>query len=117
MASLQDFGKRILQISGVRHYILVRNDGKVMVHNLENTDVLAPMIVFGGLSCDAIGSVAGLTYLKYMMLTRKNNEKLLIFPMDAYFLGIIQNPDAYTQDIVDRITKLIQMVIKPKKSS
>ncbi|NJL59909.1 MAG: hypothetical protein HC887_09975, partial [Desulfobacteraceae bacterium] len=43
-------------------------------HNLDNTETLAPMIVFGGLSCDAIGSVAGLTYLKYMMLTRKNNE-------------------------------------------
>ncbi len=117
MASLQDFGKRILQISGVSNYILVRNDGKVMVHNLEKADALAPLIVFAGLSCDAVGSVAGLTYLKYLMLARKNNEKLLIFPMDTYFLGIIHNPDAYTQDIVDHITRLIQMVAKPKKTS
>ncbi|HAO23340.1 MAG: hypothetical protein BWK80_47080 [Desulfobacteraceae bacterium IS3] len=117
MATIQDFGKRILQIPGITQYLLVRNDGKVMAHNVDAPESLASVILFCGLNCDAIGSVAGLTYLKYLMLTRKNNEKLLIFPMDTYFLGIIQNADAYSPEIVDSVIRLVQMVIKPKKTS
>lgn len=116
MATIQDFGKRILQISGIKQYIMVRNDGKVMIHNVESPESLAPVITFCGLNCDAIGSVAGLTYFKYMMLTRKNNEKLLIFPMETYFLGVIQTHDAYSPDIVEQVIRLIQMAIKPKKT-
>jgi hypothetical protein len=116
MATLQDFGKRISQIPGVKQYLVVRNDGKTMLHDVESPEPLSSMIVFCGLNCDAIGSVAGLTCPRYLMMTRKNGEKLLIFPMDSYFLGIIQKPDAYSPDVVDNVIRMIRMVVKSKKT-
>jgi hypothetical protein len=111
--AIEDFGNRVAQIPGIKNYLLVRNDGKVIIHNIEKPESLASMVAFNGLNCEAIGSVLGLTYFKYIMITRKNSEKLIIFPMDTFFLGIIQNPDAYSNDVADNVIQLIQTVTKP----
>jgi predicted regulator of Ras-like GTPase activity (Roadblock/LC7/MglB family) len=112
--AIEDFGNRVAQVPGIKNYLLVRNDGKVIIHNIEKPESLASMVAFNGLNCEAISSMVGLTNLKYMMVTSKSNERLFIFPIDTSFLGIIQDPDAYSNDVVDNVIQLIQTVAKPK---
>lgn len=117
MASIQTFTKLISQIEGVKNYIFVRNDSRVIVHNTNNPDTLSSMIAFSGLSCDAVKSILGTTYFKYFILTRKTGEKLLVFPLENYFLGIIQDSQAYTPDVIQKIMRFITAVTRQKKQA
>ena len=112
MATIQDFTNRLMKIAGVNGYILVRHDGHIITHNVENPESLSSMIVFSGLSCEALKTVAGTTYFSYFMLTRETMEKFFIFPIDNFFLGIFQSADAYSPDLVNKITQFIQAVTK-----
>lgn len=114
MAKISDLVNLILQIDGVMNYIFVREDGYTLAHNFENKDELTAMITFSGLNCEAMKPIMGLTHFKYMGYTLENNEKLLIFPLGRYLLGIYQHAEAYTPDIVENIERLIEAVT-PKK--
>lgn len=110
-----EFADLILQIPGISNYILVRKDGHIIVHDFKNPESLSTSIIYSGLSCEAIKPMMGLSYFKYLGYTLKNNEKLLVFPLGKYFLGIAHEADAYTPDIVDEVTRIIDS-ITPKKS-
>lgn len=111
MADINDFANLILQINGILNYIIVRKDGHILSHNCKNPKILSPFIIFSGLSCDVVIKPAmGLTYFKYLIYTCNNNEKLLIFPMEKYFIGILHHMDAYTPDIVEEVTELLELM-------
>lgn len=114
MSNIDKLIKLILQIKGVTHYIFVREDGYILSHNYGETDALSAMIVFSGLNCHAIKPVLGLGHFRYMSYTLENNEKLLIFPIGRYLLGISQDSESYTPDVVERMERLIEAVT-PKK--
>ncbi len=114
MAKINDLVNWILQINGVMNYIFVRKDGYTLSHNFKNKDEFTHMITFSGLNCEAVKPLLGLSHFKHMSYTLENNEKLLIFPLGKYLLGIYQNAEAYTPDIVENIERLIDTVT-PKK--
>lgn len=107
MAKLKSLVNWILQIDGVAAYILVRDDGHIISHNFEDSDTVASIITYTGLNGKAIKSTIGLMVFKMASYTRENDEKLLIFPLGKYFIGLLQQPDAYTPDITARIEKII----------
>ncbi len=116
MAIIQAFTDKILQIDGVKNCIFVRNDGHVIVHNVENPGALSSMVAFSGLSCDAIKSTMGTTYFRYLSLIRASKEKFFIFPVQKkYFLGILIHSDAYPPAVIDKVLQLLEAVISPKK--
>lgn len=114
MATIQEFSKRISDIEGVKSYILIRNDGHVVTHNVDDPETVSTMIVFSGLSSDEIRSVMGFSGLSYFILTRENKEKLLIFPIRTYFLGIFQQADAYGPDVIEKVQEFIHAITKQK---
>lgn len=63
-----------------------------------------------GLNCRAIKSAIGVMYFKMAGYTRENDEKLLIFPLGKYFIGISQDSEAYTPDITARVEKILRVV-------
>ncbi len=116
MASIQAFTDKILQIDGVKNCIFVRNDGHIIVHNVENPGALSSMVAFSGLCCDAIKSTLGTTYFRYFSLIRASKEKFFIFPVHKrYFLGILVHSDAYPPAVVDNVLELLEAVISQKK--
>lgn len=111
MANINDFVNFILQIKGIVNYILVRKDGYILTHNCENPNSLSSVITFSGLSSElVIKPMIGLTFFKYLIYSRKNNEKLLIFPLEKYFLGIVHHAEAYTPDIVEEVNRMIDRI-------
>jgi hypothetical protein len=109
MATVQEFKQLISRIEGIKSYIFVRNDGHVVLHNSEAPDILASMVAFNGLTCDTMKSVIGTTFFKYLMITRKNNEKFFIFPAGPYFLGVLLDATAYSGDVVQKLLKLLRL--------
>lgn len=110
MASIQAFGERIQHIGGVKSHILVRHDGHVLGHSVESPEPIGDMTAFSGLSCEAIKPVIGATGFKYLCLSRANKEKFLIFPFNAYFLGVLLHAEAYPPDVAEKIMRILNAV-------
>lgn len=115
MAKINELVDLVLKIDGVTNYILVRDDGRTLSHNVENHEALSSIITFNGLNCEVIKPILGLTYFRYLSYTRENNEKLLIFPLGKYFLGISQHAEAYTPDIVEGVEKIVEALVRKAK--
>jgi hypothetical protein len=109
-----DFADLIMEIDGVMNYTLVRNDGRVMTHNFVEPEPISSTVLFNGLSCDALKPVMGLTNFRHLICIRDNNEELMVFPIGKYFLGILQGADAYTDDIVAEVSRIIDAVIQDR---
>lgn len=116
MPTIIDFAK-IAKVDGVKNFILIRKDGQVMTHNMENPEALSPFIVLCGLNADAIGVSLSLEQMTNITVTRENKEHLHIFPAGNYFAAVFQKSDAYTPDVIKSISKFINTVIaQPKKT-
>jgi hypothetical protein len=115
MATIQDFAKRIMQIEGVKNMILVRNDGHILTHNIDNPIELSSTIVFCGLTGDALRSVVGFSCLNYFIISRESKEKLFVFPIESYFLGIYQYANAYSPDLVNSVSRIVQALTRKKQ--
>ena len=89
------FAERILQITGVKNFILIKEDGQILAHNIDhiNPEILSSITLLCGLSSEMIKSSFGFTHFRYAILSRSGNENILIFPLKNYFLGLLQNED------------------------
>lgn len=117
MANLEAFAQRVLKIDGVEQFIFIRNDGHILIHNVENPETLSALVAFTGLSGEAMRAVIGATYFRHLHISRQNKENFLIFPLDNYFLGILQHSEAYTPDVIHRVARLIQAITRTRNSS
>ncbi|MFP4350442.1 MAG: hypothetical protein ACOC3W_03580 [Thermodesulfobacteriota bacterium] len=117
MANLETFAQRVLKIEGVEQFIFIRNDGHILIHNVENPQSLSALTAFTGLSGEALRTVIGTTYFKHLSFSRRSKENFLIFPLNNYFLGILQHAEAYTPDVVQRVNRLIQAITRSRTAS
>ena len=114
MAKINDLVNQILELEGISNYILVRDDGHTLSQNFKDLDALPSIITFSGLNCEALKPLMGLSHFKYLSYTWGNNDKLLIFPLGKYFLGISHPAETYTPDIVDSIEQIIESISRKK---
>ncbi len=119
MSSIKEkFSKRILEINGVKRYILVRDDGEILVHNLqeENPETISSILLFSGLNCNKIRSGFGFRNLKYLSVSKENNENLFIFPMEKYFLGVMQHSNANSMELLKDLSNFIEGIMMTKSN-
>ncbi len=117
MSSIREkFGKRLLQINGVKRFILVRNDGEILAHNLaeENPETLSSILLFSALNCDKIKSGFGFRNTKYMAVSKENNENLYIFQMEKYYLGVMQHANANMMELIRDVSSFIDSIMMTK---
>lgn len=115
MSSIKEkFAKRLLQINGVKRYILVRNDGEILAHNLmeENPETISSILLFSALNCDKIKSGFGFRNVKYMAVSKDNNENLYIFQMEKYYLGVMQHSNANTMELIKDVSGFIDGMMR-----
>ncbi|MCK5323697.1 MAG: roadblock/LC7 domain-containing protein [Desulfobulbaceae bacterium] len=103
MATLSDFA-RIVEIKGVAHYVLVKNDGTIASHNTEQPESLAKMVLACGLNCDEIEK-ARFTYFVFSLGNRGN---YCIFPVGNYYLGVLLQAGIDVDLMVNTIIEFIQ---------
>ena len=115
MATAREFIQQLLLIPGIKSYCLVRPDGKALTHNLAAPDTQAALILLGGKAGEAIRKGMGLQHFRHLELKRTNQEHLLIFPVEQYLLGVTQQAEAVTADLVEKVSIFLMKITRPSR--
>ncbi len=117
MATTQKaFTNRILQIPGVKHFILVKENGKIIAHNVitdkNKPEDISSTIVSSAIHSEAIRSTMGFTHFNCLKISRENSENILVFPIKNYFLGIFQEPDDKDPETSESNLSIIENIVE-----
>jgi predicted regulator of Ras-like GTPase activity (Roadblock/LC7/MglB family) len=108
MASLQDFVGKISKVLGVKGYLLLKRDGRILSQNIQIPDRLSAMVVICATTAESATTAGGLTRFRCLVLVRGKKEKLLVFPAMQSFLLVVEKPDIYTPELLREIEGVIQ---------
>ncbi|GAB4175443.1 MAG: hypothetical protein Tsb0017_26800 [Geothermobacteraceae bacterium] len=111
------FAARMAAIEGVRHFVLIRRDGQVITHNLEDPDELAALATLCGLQSEAIAETHGFSPLVRLCLRRSGGESFSLFRLDKYYVAVMQEAACPLEDLFDRISKFLSSLRRKKQSS
>lgn len=110
MATLEDFAK-VKDVVGVAEYVLVRQDGQLMVHDAKDYDALSRVVMLCGSNCDAIK--AGIpSRFHYFLFSRECGEHLLVFPVGGYYLGVVQSADVESAQVALAVTAFVRELVR-----
>lgn len=101
------FAARMKAIAGVRDFLLVRKDGRVITHSLDDADELAALATLCGLQAESIAQALGFSPMERLVMRRENGENVALFRLDKYFVGVIQNADCPLEDVTERVTRFL----------
>jgi len=112
VASVQEkFAKKILQIQGVKGFILVQKDGQILASKTDmatKPQTLAAMIILSGQDCNTLKAAMGFSHYHYLTVTQENIGKLLVFPIRNYFLGVVHQSQDHDPGVVRKIRQVIK---------
>lgn len=110
MTTLHDFTK-VKDVVGVAEYVLVRQDGHLMVHDAKDHEALAQLVGLCGTNCDAIK--AGIpSRFHYFLFSRECGEHLLVFPVGGYYLGIVQAAAVESSHVALTVMAFIRKLVR-----
>ncbi len=110
MATARDFVVRVGQIDGVAGCMLMREDGELLEYNLEDPDFYTSLMLLGGVSAQGIMDKAGFSHCRHLSFHRAGKENFHLFPIDRFYLGVLQSPDCYLPDMLQSVLRLIGRV-------
>ncbi|PLX86226.1 MAG: hypothetical protein C0614_03885 [Desulfuromonas sp.] len=113
MTRLKLLKDRLERIRGVENYVLVRHDGEVISHNMNNPDKVASMVAICGRSSNLLKEANGFSETNHIILTRKDRRHFLVFCLSRYFFGVQQIPGTDTQRLASSISGVIREI--PRK--
>ncbi|MBN2428252.1 MAG: hypothetical protein JXK94_07950 [Deltaproteobacteria bacterium] len=117
MTGVQRFANRIEQIKGVGNYIVARNDGQIVIHNLENPEKLTSLVTIGGFHSVAIQKTLGFSDFGYLIYIRPQNQNLIIFALDKYYIGILQKIDSNQTQLIEDVSRFLFNLKNQKKTN
>ncbi|PLX79325.1 MAG: hypothetical protein C0616_11755 [Desulfuromonas sp.] len=117
MKASERFANRLNTIKGVKHFVLARNDGQLVTHNLTEPDNLSSMTTLCGIYATHIKETLGFGTFEHMVLFRANEEHVVLFPLDRYFLGIVHHSGADQPALIERITRFLQSLLLKRNSA
>jgi predicted regulator of Ras-like GTPase activity (Roadblock/LC7/MglB family) len=109
MTTVREFHNIMAQLKGIKHFILTRNDGRVVTHDLKNPAELSTMISYCGLNADAMRKFIGTTRFRYMVFIHGNRQRFFIVPLGNYFLGVLMVSNASTSALAVGISQLFKI--------
>ena len=95
------------RLKGSAITLFARNDGQIIIHNLENPEKLISLVTFGGLNAQSIQKTLGFSQFGYLLFIRPQNQNLIIFSLDKYYLGILQKIDSNQTQLIDEISRFL----------
>lgn len=110
MATAKEFVDRISNIEGVSGCLLVREDGEILGRSLEDPDLYTSLMIHGGISARGIMDKVGFSYCRYLSFNREGKEHFHLFPIDKFYLGVIQTSECYVPDMLQAVLRLIGRV-------
>jgi uncharacterized secreted protein with C-terminal beta-propeller domain len=117
MSATERFSNRIVQIKGVDHFVLTRQDGQIITHNLSNPEQLVSVVTLGGYAAQAIQKRVGFSQFRYLVYTRPQGRNLIVFSFDKYLLGIQQKADTSQTELVGEVSLFLQHILNRRNES
>ncbi len=102
---------RLKGLATVDDYLVVRQDGKIMLHNVSAAQDFAPMIQLVGRNCDSLPMPADFPRFRHFLLTRESGENLLIFPLGNYYLGCLQSAGYTSRQAASEVLGFIKEIM------
>lgn len=110
MTTLHDFTK-VKDIAGVDQYVLVRQDGHLMVHDAQDHEDLGQLVVLCGTNCDAIKADIPSRF-QYFLYTRECGEHVLVFPVGGFYLGVVQAAAVESSHVALTVMAFIRKLVR-----
>ncbi len=116
MAAINKLLTRIKAIEGVDGCILVKADGHVLGHLVDNPDIYSSLVAISDKYAKDIMEQSGFTFLRSLSFGRVGNHGFHMFPVNNYYVGVVQGP-GYPQDqMIKQVNHLLSFVkISSKK--
>lgn len=117
MATAKEFVTRITEVDGVSGCVLVREDGEIFGRSLEDPDLYSSLMILGGTSARSIMDKVGFSYCRYLSFCRDGKENFYLFPIDKFYLGVLQTSECYVPDMLQSVLRLIGRVTTGSSSA
>ena len=98
-------------LDAVSEYVLVREDGEIMLHNHNAPGPFAELILVFGRNCDSLDLPAGFPRFRHFILTRETGENLLVLPLGNYYLGYIQSSHLSSRQAASQVLDFIRDIL------
>ncbi len=115
MTTLYDFTK-VKGVVGVAEYVLVRQDGHLMVHDAQDHEALAQLVLLCGSNCDAIKADIPSRF-HYFLFSRECGEHLMVFPVGGYYLGVVQTSAVESSHVATTVIDFIRKLVRQSRQS
>ena len=112
MATASEFISQIAAIKGVDGCLLVRDDGHLLAQSIEDAETYSSLLVISGGYARDVMARAGFSYCRFLSFNRGGNRNFHVFPIDRYFLGVVQTPNCQLPQMIDSVTELVGRVIR-----
>ncbi|MBU0682190.1 MAG: hypothetical protein KKD73_12295 [Proteobacteria bacterium] len=110
MTTLHDFAK-VKDVIGVSEYVLVRQDGHIMIHDAKDHEALGQLAVLCGNNCDAIKADIPSRF-QYFLFSRECGKHLMVFPVGGYYLGVVQASAVASSHVAETVSAFIRKLVR-----
>lgn len=110
MANAKEFVDHVAKIEGVAGCLLVRNDGVLLGQSIDDPEAYATLMVLGGTQGQEIMERLGFSFCRHISFRRQNKQHLYVFPIEHYFLGVLQSGEVASANLLDGIHRLLDRV-------
>ncbi len=110
MATIKDFLTRIKNIEGVAGCLLIKSDGSLLGHTINNHENLPSLMVICSNYARDIMAKTGFAHCRSISFNRQNGHNFHMFLFQQYYLGVIQTQDCPLKDMLTKINHLLNLV-------
>lgn len=110
MATIHDFLARINKIEGVAGCLLVKDDGHVLAHLVDGPGDYSSLIAICSKHALTIMETSGFSFFRSLSFAQGKGQGFHIFPLQQYYLGVIQQPDYPVEKVITHVNHLLSHV-------
>ncbi len=100
----------IVNVPGVRHYMLVKTNGAIVSHNVDNPDAKSVLIITAGNGSMDIHPSGQFGPFRYVVLNQADGQSTIVFGLGKYYLSVDTDWSVNTDDVVSSVRKFIASI-------
>ena len=109
------FSQHLVQVKGVEGFMVLRNDGRILTHNIEQAEKFASLATLSGISVQGVQKKLGFMPFRHLVFSREHNRSLIVFTLDKFYVGIFAKVGFNLSEIIEDVNKFL-LKIKIKKN-
>jgi hypothetical protein len=110
MATIKDFLTRIKSIEGVAGCLLIKSDGSLLGHIMNDHEKLPPLLVICSNYARDLMAKTGFAHCQSISFNRQSGHNFHVFLFQQYYLGVVQTQDCPLKDMLAKINHLLSLV-------